>query len=148
MMLVVLGVLAMVDFVFCGFRAAAGRQGSLYLRSYYRTHMKSALVATLILIALFSIAGVLSVHWRWCVWNDFDENARRMVIVYGIYAAVVLMALGVYSLRVLELSVLATVILLGPLTLLRPLLICGGSIWAMFGTGQTVRASIQKCSGR
>jgi hypothetical protein len=143
MMLVVLAVLAMIDFVLCGFRAAAGRQGSLYLRSYYLSHMRSALVAALILIALFGACGMLCVHLQLCGWSDFDETARRMVIVYGSYAAIVVLALGVYLLHFFELSVLATVVLLGPMTLLRPLLIASGAAWAVLGTAPPVVTILQ-----
>jgi hypothetical protein len=61
-----------------------------------------------------------------------------MVIVYGAYAAIVVLALGVYLLHFFELSVLATVVLLGPLTLLRPLLIVSGAAWAVLGTAPPV----------
>ena len=53
-----------------------------------------------------------------------------MVQVYGAYATIAIGAMFVYAIPRPEVSSLVTVLILGPFTLLRPVVIVSGAVWA------------------
>lgn len=127
---VLLAVLVLVDGTLCGFRAAAGRNPKLFLRDYYAASMRRA--ALLALVVVLGFSGV-AFAVRAADADAFDTLVRTgdaMVLVYGTYATIVLLALGLYLVGHFDLGVLATVVVLGPFTLARPLVIILGAAWA------------------
>jgi hypothetical protein len=129
-----LALLVLVDGTLCGFRAAAGRNPRLFLRDYYAASMRRA--AGLALVIVLGFGGVAM-----AVRAGGDEGfaallaaADAMVLVYGVYATVVLLALGLYLLGNFDLGVLATVLVLGPFTLVRPLIIVAGAVAAAWAS--------------
>lgn len=133
-----LALLVLVDGTLCGFRAAAGRNARLFLRDYYAASMRRAAVLALVIVAGFS--GVaLAVHALDAeAFEALHAAAEVMVLVYGVYATVVLLALGLYLLGHFDLGVLATVLVLGPFTLARPLVIAGGAAAAAWASPHPV----------
>jgi hypothetical protein len=70
------------------------------------------------------------------LYADLVAVGARMVTVYGVYATVVCAALVVYMLPIHDLSTLMTVIILGPLTMMRPFVIAAGALWAVWGAAR------------
>lgn len=125
-----LGLLVFVDGTLCGFRAAAGRNPRLFLRDYYAASLKRGAVLSVLVIATFLAGAMVLRSTSPEAWSALLLAADTMVLVYGVYAVVVLGALGLYLVGHFDFGVLATVLVLGPFTLVRPLVILGGAIWA------------------
>jgi hypothetical protein len=131
MTLVLLGVLAFIDGVLCGFRAAAGRNPRIFLWNYYGASMRRGAVFTIATIVFFLLEGLgLRAVGGEAAWASLIATADKLVLVYGIFATLVLAALGLYLSSSFDLGVLASVLVLGPFTLVRPLVILAGAAWA------------------
>lgn len=114
--------LAIVDAGFAGFRAAAGRNGRIFKSTYYRHAILYGSAAGALLVA--GLAGVTALALFVSdapvrLYAELLAMGVRMLIVLGSYALLVVVALLVYLFAGFELRTLATVTLLGPLTLLR-----------------------------
>lgn len=133
---ILLGLLAIIDAGFCGFRDAAGRDRRIAKAPYYRGAIRRGMVFGVAVVAIFGavVGGMLaSAPDAAAAWVDLSGAAGRMVVVYGLYATAVLGALGVYMLGSSDVRTLGTVAVLGPFTLVRPMVICAGAAWAMLG---------------
>ena len=129
-------VLALLDYGFAGFRVAAGRDGRIVKRDYYRV----AILRGLGLGALWLCVGTGCVVFSASFFPGGGESLTSAGVValwvYGAYATVVLLAFLPYLLGGLELRTLATVALLGPCTMLRlPVIIVGAlaGLWTAPG---------------
>jgi hypothetical protein len=126
----ILIVLALLDTAAAGFRDAAGRNGLLDKRGYYRRAARLGALLGLLPIA-FIASVVLGLTW-WSadptLWPDFLRAGEAMTWVYGPTATLVAVAMGIYLSPRFEVRSLATVIILGPFTLLRPVVITGGAV--------------------
>ncbi len=139
MTLVLLAVLVLVDGAFCGFRAAAGRNPRIFLWPYYARAMRRGLAVAAVVVASFlGAAYALRAGVSEALWGDLVVAADGMVAVYGVYATLVVAALALYGFGAFDLSVLATVLVLGPFTLVRPLVILGGAVFASARTGDPI----------
>lgn len=136
-----LGLLALVDGTLCGFRAAAGRNPRLFLRAYYRASMlrAAALATAVIVVFLLAALGLRALHPP--AFEQLVRAADAMVLVYGAYAVVVLAALALYLTASFDLGILATVLVLGPFTLARPVVIAAGALVAALSTRDVVATS-------
>lgn len=130
-----LALLAIVDVAFAGFRAAAGRDAHIDKRAYYRRAMASGALAGVGLVAALSAITVVLLLASGEAAALYAElltiGARMLVILLG-YALLVLGALALYAAPQLTLRVLATVTILGPFTLLRPLAIVAATVWGVY----------------
>ncbi len=140
-----LGSLAIVDAGFCGFRDAAGKDRRIEKRAYYRRAIARGMLLGLAMAVVFFIAIALIADVE--LWPDLWAVAARMVAVYGAYATLVLVALGVYELASGDLRALATVAVLGPFTLIRPLVIAAGAAWGAIGANHATTAIIACLAG-
>jgi hypothetical protein len=137
-MIVVLqiAVLALVDVLLSAFRAAAGRDGRIAKEPYYRTAIGRGAVAGACLVAAnAAIAGVLvalAPEPR-AAWEALVEAGSRAVAVFAIFATLTLIAILFWFAPQRELRIVPTLLVLGPLTLLRPLVIAGGLVYAALG---------------
>jgi len=126
---VLLGTLAFVDGTLCGFRAAAGRNPRIFMTGYYRRALVRGAVFAVATIAVFLLVA-LGLVGAGVAWTELELTAARLVMVYGAFASLVLLALGLYLVGSFDFAVLASVLVLGPFTLLRPWVIAGGAVWA------------------
>lgn len=142
-----LGVLVLVDGTLCGFRAAAGRNPRLFLGTYYAAAMIRGARAALATIALF-LGAALAIRTVGgdAAWASLLETSARLVLVYGVFATAVLVALGLYLVGTFDLGVLATVLVLGPFTLARPWVIVAGGVWAA-ATASSPAAAVLALAG-
>jgi hypothetical protein len=137
-----LAVLVVFDGALCGFRAAAGRNPRIYLGRYYRQSMIRGALWSLAVIAFFLVAGLACrAAGGAAVWASLLDAAGRMVRVYTLFAVVTAAALALYLVGHFDLGVLASVLVLGPLTLVRPVVILAGAAWAAARTN-TITAAI------
>jgi hypothetical protein len=128
---ILLGVLAVFDFVLAGFRSAAGRDGRIRKMPMFRVAMLRGGVWGLAVVGVHAVvAGVLVASGDATTWPALVDAARDAVIVFGVFATATLLALGFWFAPMQELRLVPTLIVLGPLTLLRPLVIGGGLAWA------------------
>ncbi len=134
---VLLCVLALVDVLLAGFRAAAGRSGRIAKRAYYVRAVRNALVAGVLMVGGLVLVGATlaeSASDPHACWLIFHAAATRLVSFYGTYATVTAAAFAVYFAPIGEARVLSSVIVFGPLTLLRRPIILAGLIVALFPT--------------
>lgn len=130
MTILILIVLALLDTAAAGFRDAAGRNGLLNKDGYYRRAVRlGALYGILPILGIACVVlGLAALTSDPSLWGDFLRAGEAMVWVYGPTATLVALALGIYLSPRFEIRSLATVIILGPFTLLRPVVITGGAV--------------------
>jgi hypothetical protein len=107
--------LSVTDAGFAGFRDAAGRDGRIFKTELFRRAIRRGLRYGILASAL-GLLIALAV-------NRFDElleAARWMMLPLAAYASAVLCALGVWATAEADFRTLASVIILGPFTLIRP----------------------------
>lgn len=139
---VLLATLAFVDGTLCGFRAAAGRNPRIHLWPYYRASMRrGALVSLASLVVFSSLALGVRLAGGDAQWSALLATADQLVIVYGAYATVTLAALALYLVGSFDFGVLASVLVLGPFTLIRPWVIGAGAAWAVWSAPDAVSAA-------
>lgn len=127
---IALAILAFVDCTLCGFRMAAGRNGLLEKRVYYaRAVCRAALAGALVVGLHAALVFALSTGAPEA-WSAFVEAGRLLVLVYGIFAATIMLAFGFYFAPIGDFRVLTNVIVFGPLTLARRAVIVGGMVAA------------------
>ncbi|MBK9386178.1 MAG: hypothetical protein IPN34_15305 [Planctomycetes bacterium] len=130
-----LAVLAIVDAGFSGYRSAAGTSALLRKDAYYRRAIRHGLRCGAIACAL--VAGILGVLFACAateqVWSDLLGGAGVLVWSFGVYATLVLLGLGVWFVAEADLRTLASVLVLGPFTLIRPLWIAATCAVAALG---------------
>lgn len=142
-----LAVLVMVDGTLCGFRAAAGRNPRIRLRDYYAASMRrGALVSVFVVLAFLGVALAMRSHSPEA-WSALLVGAHAMVVVYGVFATLVLSALALYLVGSFDFAVLASVLVLGPFTLIRPIVIIGGAVFAAWSSQHLGAASFCLSAG-
>ncbi|MBD0373553.1 MAG: hypothetical protein ICV60_22155 [Pyrinomonadaceae bacterium] len=124
--------LATVDAAFIGYREAAGRSALINKGAYYRrAMMRGALFgqiavviagAAIALILIFSPSPSALMH-------DLQEAGRRMLIVYVPYALIILITFAVRVVPSVDLRSITSVLIFGPFTLIRPLIVVAGIAW-------------------
>jgi hypothetical protein len=136
MTVVALAALAVFDVLLSGTRAAAGRDGRIAKPPYYREAAQRALVAGLIVVggnAAMVAALVATAPQPAAAWALMLEAGVRCVEVFGAFATLTLIAILFWFAPVRELRIVPTLVVLGPLTLIRPLVIVGGLLFAVAG---------------
>ena len=138
---VVLCVLALLDGCFSGFRAAAGRDGRIDKRAYARAACAQGTrwgLAVIVALAVCSLAALADEPGRY---TEFVRAGTRMLLVLVPYAVLVLGALlGYISLRRTSLQTLMTTLILGPFTLMRPLIVVAAVLLGLTVQDSAVRA--------
>lgn len=128
-----LAMLAMLDALLSGFRAAAGRDGRIVKVSFYGAALARGAVAGVILVAAnAAIVGaiVASAPEPGGAWQGLVDAGGRSVSVFAVFANVTLAAMLFWlGNRFPEQRILATVLVLGPLALVRPLVIGVGLLY-------------------
>lgn len=125
----VLFILAVLDGALAGFRSSAGRTGLIgHRQSDYRAAWRGALLAgTLLAPVLVAVPADILLHPGRL--DDYVHAGTVMLAVYGPYALLVMIALACYAILGWRLKYLATALILGPFTLLRPgIAILGGAL--------------------
>lgn len=142
MTLGLLATLVLLDGTLCGFRAAAGRNARIFLFPYYVASLRRGALVSAATVLVFLGAGLaVRATLGAPAWDSLLATADVLVKVYGVYATLVLMALLLYLSGSFDLGVLASVLVLGPFTLIRPYVIVGGALAAAWWVGTPVAAA-------
>lgn len=124
----VLGALVIIDAAFCGFRAAAGRNPRLFLRRYYaRSMLRGALFGVVTIGVFFALAQG--------DWPATLQGAESMARIFIVFAALTLTAISLYLTGSFDFGVLASVLMLGPFTVIRPVVIVFGGVAGAVASG-------------
>jgi hypothetical protein len=135
MTLVALYLLATLDGALCGFRAFAGRSALIYKRRYYTRAMVRGAIAAQIasFLSLFPLLLSIAVsHHRAELRADLESAAGRMLWVFLPYAAAVLINLALRALPSTDIRASTSVMVLGPLTGLRPFVMIAGVLFGIW----------------
>ncbi len=124
-------ILALLDGAFAGFRSSAGRTGLINHRAVdQQAARRGAGLACLLLAPAIAVAcGDALAHPGHL--DDYTRAGIAMLAVYGPYALLVLIALACYATLDWRLKYLASALILGPFTLLRPAIAILGAALAM-----------------
>ncbi|WP_425954865.1 hypothetical protein [Xylanimonas sp. McL0601] len=126
-----LACLALVDGAFSGFRASLGRTGLVE----HAVEDRRGLVRGAVLITALAVPAVLStvldVTLGPAAMSTYVSAGLAALAVVGPYAVIVLLALGVYGALRWELRYLASALILGPFTLLRPVVVVAAAVVAI-----------------
>jgi hypothetical protein len=132
--LAVLYVLATLDGMMCGYRAAAGRSALIDKRAYYRKAMQRgvlwAQVASLVAAAALAVIWKVSPD-RSGLLTDLQHAAHRMLWVFVPYAAIVVGALLVRLVPSTDIRSATSVMIFGPMTGLRPFVTVAGVLYGI-----------------
>jgi len=133
--------LAVLDGVFAGFRAAAGRNARIHRARYHRRASLRGLFASLVvltLVAAWTLAALALSSRRGELYSQLRGGGVRMLAVYGPYAVLVLIALAGYVLLPFNAANFMMVLILGPFTLARPWITIAGGVSAAWSSRNTV----------
>jgi hypothetical protein len=127
-----LAALALVDTLLAGFRAAAGRDGRIAKAPYYRVAIARSAPAGVALVAVnAALVAVLvaTAPDRAAAWDTMLRAGAHCVTVFGAFATLTLIAIAFWLVPHSELRLLPTLLVLGPLTLVRPTVIVAGLLY-------------------
>ncbi|HYL63390.1 MAG TPA: hypothetical protein VE077_12295 [Candidatus Methylomirabilis sp.] len=135
MTLLALYLLALLDGLLCGLRSSMGRcalirKGRHHRRALVRGVIGAQMISMLALIAL-AAAATLSPE-RAVLRSDLEAVAGRMLWVFVPYAALVLFNLALRLVPSVDVRSLTSVVMLGPLTAIRPLVMVAGVTYGIF----------------
>ncbi|MBO0830495.1 MAG: oxidoreductase [Actinobacteria bacterium] len=118
--------LAVLDGSFAGFRASVGRTGLVSHRQsdYQAARRGAVLVCALLAPAIAAVCADALSHPADL--QDYTRAGTAMLAVYGPFALLVLTALACYAALSWRLKYLASAVILGPCTLLRPVIVLAG----------------------
>lgn len=134
---VLLGLLALVDAGFAGFRAATGRNARIRKRLYYLLAARRGLAGGAIGLGLVALLVVATLSGSADPGARYDALVRagmRMLQVLVPFAALVVASLLAYWLLPMRESTFVILVGLGPLTLVRPAVALGATVWSVAGS--------------
>jgi hypothetical protein len=123
---VLLAVLCLTDAAFAGYRDAAGRDARIFKAELYRRAIRRGMYFGLgvagvtVALAAAVLAAAPSPGVRF---GELTTTAWWMLPILAVYATVVLAAMGLWVVAEADVRTLASVTVLGPFTLIRPLVI-------------------------
>jgi hypothetical protein len=135
-------VLGMLDGVFAGFRASLGRTGLVRHGAHDLVAARRGVVLVAVLLAPVVVLGTADVLLRPGRVAVYRDAGVGMLAVYAPYAALVLLALAGYLTLGWRSRFLASALLLGPLTLVRPAVVLAGVVVAAVGTRDGVATAL------
>jgi len=129
-----LWLLATVDSAFIGYRDAAGRSALIDKRHYYgRALLRGALMGQIAV----AIAGAVAIEMLATtsqpvrLFDTFEHVATRMLMVYAPYALILIATFFVRAIPSVDIRSITSVLVFGPFTLIRPLVVLAGAIWGL-----------------
>ena len=124
--------LATVDAAFTGYREAAGRSALIHKGVYYRRAMIRGAVFGQVAVGVVGVAAAVALavspEPRTLV-SELQIAGSRMLTVYVPYALIILMAFAVRAAPSVDLRSITSVLIFGPFTLIRPVVVVAGVVW-------------------
>lgn len=140
-----LWLLATVDSAFIGYREAAGRNALIEKGAYFRRALiRGALfgqLAVLIVGVITAIALVTSSDAA-TLFSKFELVGARMLTVYVPYALIILMTFCVRAVPSVDIRSITSVLIFGPFTFIRPLIVLAGALWGVVATPSAITIAI------
>jgi len=134
MSVLLLWLLATVDAAFIGYRDAAGRSALIDKRHYYRRALVRGALFGQIAVVIVGVvaAGMLATSPQPALlFEMFDRVGMRMLMVYVPYALVLTATFFVRAIPSVDIRSITSVLVFGPFTLIRPLVVLAGAIWGL-----------------
>lgn len=138
---VLLVALAVLDGAFAGFRAEAGRLPMIRKRGAHARALARGAAAGAVTCAILGGLTIIALSASSDAEADYAELVRMgslLLLPFGGYAGLVLLALVVFAFAQHEVRTFATVAILGPFTLARPWLVIGAAAWVTSGSARAV----------
>lgn len=129
-----LWLLATVDSAFIGYRDAAGRNALIEKRAYYRRAMLRGAVMGQVAVAIVGLVagGMLATSPQPAkLFENFEQAATRMLMVYVPYAVILTITFFIRAIPSVDIRSITSVLVFGPFTLIRPLVVLAGAIWGL-----------------
>jgi L-asparagine transporter-like permease len=134
MTIFLLWLLATVDSTFIGYRDAAGRSALIEKRAYFRRAMIRGAFAGQVAVAIVGLAAVAMLATTpqpATLFDTFEQVASRMLIVYAPYALIITITFFIRAIPSVDIRSITSVLVFGPFTLIRPLIVLAGAIWGL-----------------
>jgi L-asparagine transporter-like permease len=134
MSILLLWLLATADSAFIGYRDAAGRCALIDKRLYYRRALlRGALLGQIAVGIAGIVAGAMlaTASHPARLFETFDQVATRMLMVYVPYALILTIAFFIRAIPSVDIRSITSVLVFGPFTLIRPLVVLAGAIWGL-----------------
>ena len=134
MTIFLLWLLATVDSTFIGYREAAGRSALIEKRAYFRRAMMRGAIAGQVAVAIAggaAVAMLAASPQPARLFETFEQVASRMVMVYLPYALILTITFLVRAIPSVDIRSITSVLVFGPFTLIRPLVVLAGAIWGL-----------------
>lgn len=132
MIALLLWALASVDAAFIGYREAAGRSALINKRALYRRAVIRGLLFGQIAVMIVGACIALSLLFAsdpGSLIRNLRAVGARMLIVYLPYALIIFLAFVVRAAPSVDLRSITSVLIFGPFTLARPLVVVAGVVW-------------------
>lgn len=126
--------LALSDASFSGFRAHAGRDGRIVKRRSKANAAVTGAIAGIVALIALAVALLCSIALGLSTYDELSSAGSRMLTVYVVYATLIAAGFLAYFSPWLEVRTVATTLVLGPATFLRPLVITVGAAAAAAGS--------------
>lgn len=140
-----LWLLATIDSAFIGYREAAGRNALIEKRAYYRRALlRGALfgqVAVLTVGAITAIVLAAASDPR-ALFSEMEIVGARMLSVYIPYALIILITFCVRVLPSVDIRSITSVLIFGPFTFIRPVVVLLGAIWGVMAASNVITVVI------
>lgn len=145
MIAVLLWLLATVDSAFIGYREAAGRSALIEKSAYYRRALvRGALfgqVAVLI-VGVITAAVLASSSNAGTLFSSIEVIGARMLMVYLPYALIILITFCVRALPSVDIRSITSVLIFGPFTFIRPLVVIAGAVWGVVAAPSAITIAL------
>ena len=141
MIIFLLCFLATIDSAFIGYREAAGRNALIEKSVYYRHALiRGALFgqAAVLLVAAVTAVALLISNDPLGVLFDLDLVGTRMLSIYAPYALILLITFGVRALPSVDIRSITSVLIFGPFTFIRPVVVLAGAIWGVLAAPRAI----------
>ena len=134
MTIFLLWLLATMDSTFIGYREAAGRSALIEKGAYFRRAMIRGAIAGQVAVAIAGLAAVAMLAASpqpARLFETFEQVASRMLMVYLPYALILTITFLVRAIPSVDIRSITSVLVFGPFTLIRPLVVLAGAIWGL-----------------
>lgn len=133
--------LATLDSAFIGYREAAGRNALIKKKAYYRQALiRGALAGQLavLIVALITIVTLMTARDPLALFFDLQLVGARMLSVYVPYAFIILLTFVVRALPSVDIRSITSVIVFGPFTFIRPVVVLAGAVWGVLAAPSAI----------
>ena len=132
--IIILYLLAVLDFITCGYRSSQGRIALLDKRRFSQESIVTGVIwgHALLVVILLVIAAALAVSPdQTALWSELDQAAGGMLFVYTPYAILFFFALLMRLIPSIDVRSMAHTLFLGPMTFARPFVAVLGVVIAI-----------------